>query len=349
MPQRRDDRARDQPQPGRRGRDRAQEDERVRPRRRRVLVPGERVVARVGRDAVRVGAGTERHVLADHDRVEPGLLGLDRHPHERAEVARRREGPVLGEDQDETGRRRRRRPVSRSRRRAQPAALPECRSSSASLAGSRPSDGEHVQRDRGPPRSLRPRARGGWGSAPCRRSRRSPRRVTRMPTIAARTTLPKTSSSRSPNSRPPTGAGTPRPGRRRRTWRTTRRSRSSAGSQAARAACRSPPPPRSGSPAPPISRTIAPTGVPYFRDTAASGAGSRRSRAIANTPRVEATAAPTPTASMSRRTRPATRSSARTPSPARTPRRRRARTVGRRPPRGLVITDRSKPKPATST
>ena len=42
-----------------------------------------------------------------------------------------------------------------------------------------------------------------------------------------------------------------------------------------------------------ISSTIAPTGVPWRFDTDAITAGSRRSRAIAKTPRVDATAAPT--------------------------------------------------------
>ena len=42
-----------------------------------------------------------------------------------------------------------------------------------------------------------------------------------------------------------------------------------------------------------MRNTIAPTGVPYRFETEASVAGSRRSRAIANTPRVDATAAPT--------------------------------------------------------
>ena len=51
-----------------------------------------------------------------------------------------------------------------------------------------------------------------------------------------------------------------------------------------------------------IRNTIAPAGVPKRADTFASMPGSRRSRAIAKTPRVEATAAPIPTAIMSSKT-----------------------------------------------
>ena len=51
-----------------------------------------------------------------------------------------------------------------------------------------------------------------------------------------------------------------------------------------------------------IISTIAPLGVPYFAETDASPPGRRRSRAIANTPRVDAVAAPTQTARMSSRT-----------------------------------------------
>ena len=51
-----------------------------------------------------------------------------------------------------------------------------------------------------------------------------------------------------------------------------------------------------------VTSTIAPAGVPYLRDTEASGLGRRRSLAMAKTPRDPATAAPTPTARMSRNT-----------------------------------------------
>ena len=47
------------------------------------------------------GARAEHDVLAHHHRVEPGLLGDDRHLDQRAEVARRRERPVLAQDEDE--------------------------------------------------------------------------------------------------------------------------------------------------------------------------------------------------------------------------------------------------------
>ena len=51
-----------------------------------------------------------------------------------------------------------------------------------------------------------------------------------------------------------------------------------------------------------MRKMIAPEGVPNLADTFASTAGSRRSRAIANMPRVDATAAPTATAVISSRT-----------------------------------------------
>ena len=101
VPERRDDRGRGEPERRRRGGDRREEDERARPRHRRVLVAGERVVARVRHRAVRVRAPAEDDVLAHHHRVEAGVLRLLRHAHERAEVVRRRERPVLGEDVDE--------------------------------------------------------------------------------------------------------------------------------------------------------------------------------------------------------------------------------------------------------
>ena len=40
-------------------------------------------------------------MLADHDGVEPGILCDDGHLDERAQIARRRQRPVLGEDEDE--------------------------------------------------------------------------------------------------------------------------------------------------------------------------------------------------------------------------------------------------------
>ncbi len=93
--------------------------------------------------------------------------------------------------------------------------------------------------------------------------------------------------------------------------------------------------------------TIAPVGVPYRSDTPASGAGRRRSRAIANVPRVEATAAPTYTASMSRNTTTSRTFSHRS-EPNSVPG---APSANRGAPEtwGLVMTFRSKWKPATST
>ncbi len=77
------------------------EHERARPRHRWILVARERVVARVAHDPVRPGARPEDDVLADHDGVEPGILCDDGHLDERAQIARRRQRPVLGEDEDE--------------------------------------------------------------------------------------------------------------------------------------------------------------------------------------------------------------------------------------------------------
>ena len=101
MAQRRDHGARSEPHPGRRSGDRREQDERARPRHRRILVPGHRVVAGIPHDPVGSGARAEHDVLAHHHRVEAGLLGDDRHLDERAEVARRRERPVLAQDEDE--------------------------------------------------------------------------------------------------------------------------------------------------------------------------------------------------------------------------------------------------------
>ena len=104
--------------------------ERVRPRRRRVLVPGQRVVARVLGHPAGVRTGTEHDVLAHHHRVEPRRLGLDGHPDERSEIARRDQRVVLAEDEDEAG------PDGP----ASPSGMTGYvrRSASASLAGSRP-------------------------------------------------------------------------------------------------------------------------------------------------------------------------------------------------------------------
>ena len=101
MAERRDDRRRGEPQRGRGGGDGREEDEGARPRHRRVLVAGERVVPRVRHEAVGIGAPAEDDVLADHHGVEAGVLGLLRHADEGAEVARRRQRPVLREDVDQ--------------------------------------------------------------------------------------------------------------------------------------------------------------------------------------------------------------------------------------------------------
>ena len=114
MPERRDDRAGHQPEPGGHGRDGREQHERTRPGRHRVLVAGQRVIPRVRGKAVGVRARSEHHVLADHHRVEPGMFRLDRETHQRRKIARRRHRPVLAEDQDELRRRHRR---SRSARR----------------------------------------------------------------------------------------------------------------------------------------------------------------------------------------------------------------------------------------
>jgi hypothetical protein len=86
--ERRNDRACREAKPRRRGGDRAQEDERARPRRRGILVPDERIVAPVLGDAERVRTAPENHVLAHHHGVEPRSLRLDRHLDERRQVAR---------------------------------------------------------------------------------------------------------------------------------------------------------------------------------------------------------------------------------------------------------------------
>ena len=102
--------------------------------------------------------------------------------------------------------------------------------------------------------------------------------------------------------RRPTSAGRRRRARTRRRSRPRRRSRSSAGAPG-RANRSSQNSFRAMNPAMTmIISTIAPFGVPYLFDTEARPRGRRRSRAMANTPRVEAVAAPTPTARMSRNT-----------------------------------------------
>ena len=101
MTERRDDRRRREAEPGRRRRDRREEDERAGPRHRRVLIPGKRVLARVGHEAVRVGASAEHDMLAEHDRIEAGLLGLHGHADEPVQVAGVGHRPVLREDVDE--------------------------------------------------------------------------------------------------------------------------------------------------------------------------------------------------------------------------------------------------------
>ena len=101
MAERCDDCARGQAQLRRGGGDRREQYERARPRRLWVLVPGQRVVAWVRWQPLGVGARPQHHVLAHHDGVEARPLRLDGHAHERAQVARQRERPVLGEDEHE--------------------------------------------------------------------------------------------------------------------------------------------------------------------------------------------------------------------------------------------------------
>ncbi len=105
VPQRRDDRRADQPQPGRDRRDRAHEHDRVGPRRVGVLVSRSGVVARVRRTAKRPCGRPEHDVLAQHHTVDPGVLGFDGHPHQGPQIARRGHRPVLGQDENEARRR----------------------------------------------------------------------------------------------------------------------------------------------------------------------------------------------------------------------------------------------------
>ncbi len=99
MAQRRDHGARDQPDAlGDRG-DRRQQDHGARPRRRRILIAGQGVLAGVEHEPVPGGAGGEHDVLADHHGVEPGVLSLACPPHQAGQVAAVGHGPVLAEDQ----------------------------------------------------------------------------------------------------------------------------------------------------------------------------------------------------------------------------------------------------------
>ena len=69
-------------------------------------------------------------MLAHHHGVEPGRFGLDGHPNQRAEIARRDERVVLAQDEDEAG------PDGPASPSGHHALVR--RSASASLAGSRP-------------------------------------------------------------------------------------------------------------------------------------------------------------------------------------------------------------------
>src|SRR4029450_9295469 len=95
-----------------------------------------------------------------------------------------------------------------------------------------------------------------------------------------------------------------------------------------------------------MSSAIAPVGVPYLLETVARAPGSRRSRAIAKVPLVDATAAPTYTASMSKKTT-TSRTFSQNSDPDGDPGAPRANS-GAPATSGLVITDRSNPNPATS-
>ena len=77
--ERRDHGARRQPQARRGGSDRGEQHDRARPRHRRILIAGQRVVARVAHHAVRTCTRAQHDVLAHHHRVEPRPLGDDRH------------------------------------------------------------------------------------------------------------------------------------------------------------------------------------------------------------------------------------------------------------------------------
>ncbi len=101
MPQRADEGPGDQPDALCCGGDRAQQDDRARPRRRGVLVAGQRVVPGVGWPAFSVGRWPEHDVLADHDPVESGLLGFDREGDQLGDVGGRPQGVVLGQDEQQ--------------------------------------------------------------------------------------------------------------------------------------------------------------------------------------------------------------------------------------------------------
>ena len=99
VPQRGDDGAGHQADPlGHRG-DRGQQDQRAGPGGGRVLVAGQGVLARVGHQPGGARGRAQRDVLADHHRVEAGVLGLARPAHEPGQVPARGHGPVLAEDQ----------------------------------------------------------------------------------------------------------------------------------------------------------------------------------------------------------------------------------------------------------
>ena len=200
VPQRRDHRTGGEPQSGRHGGDRREEDERARPGHRRILVPRHRVVPRVAHDPARPGARAEHDVLAHHHGVEPRLLRDDGHLDERPQVARRRQRPVLAEDEDElrraqwgTPRDERRGRVDRStlvRRRAPgPAPRPGRRTDRRSPPRGRRAPRSRRGRRTGRARpSSRPRARRRGGrrrAAPQRRAAARSSRRTRRPEAAS--------------------------------------------------------------------------------------------------------------------------------------------------------------------
>ena len=121
-----DDRAGGKAEPCRDGGDRGEQHERARPRDRRILIPGQGIVAWVPHDPARPGGGPEDDVLADHDGVEAGLLGDRGHLDERAQFARRRQRPVLRQDEDEP----------RRAHRGMPATSAAARSTAARWCGS---------------------------------------------------------------------------------------------------------------------------------------------------------------------------------------------------------------------
>ena len=88
VPKRREHCDRPEPDASRHRSERREQHERARPRRRRILIAGQRVLARVLHPAGRTRACAEHDVLADHDHVEPRLLRDHPHLDESREIPR---------------------------------------------------------------------------------------------------------------------------------------------------------------------------------------------------------------------------------------------------------------------